>query len=392
MKLSLRLGAALVGVLTVITAASSWQPTGVRLPTGLTDAEFWALSESLSEPPGYFQSDNLVSNEHTYQYVVPELQRRRDAGRVYLGVAPDQNFTYILATRPAMAFIVDIRRGNLLTHLMYKALFEQASDRAEFVSLLFSRPRPEGLEPEASVGTLMDAFGRVPLDELAFRDNVVWLQHHLTRERGFPLTVDDLRELDRIYEQFALFGPGLTYASRPGPSGRSTQPRVFGGGGGRRGGFRFPTWDFMVRAGDEAGQAWGYLASEEAYQAIRAMQRKNLIVPVTGDFTGPKALRSAGGWVRQHGATVSAFYVSNVEQYLFRSGTWRRFAENLASIPVTPSSVIIRSVSPRDGFAGRPQGPDGRASVLDPIEALLRETFAGKIGSYQNVTARGLQP
>jgi hypothetical protein len=398
MKHAIRLGALLVVALAIVTAASSWYPATVRLPESLTDREFWALSESLSEPPGYFQSDNLVSNEHTYQWVVPELQRRRAAGQVYLGVAPDQNFTYVLATQPAMAFIVDIRRGNLLTHLMYKALFETAADRVAFVSMLFSRPRPEGLDSAASIDVVMDAFARVPMDELAFRDNVVWLQHYLTREKGYPLNADDLRELDRIYEQFAQFGPGLTYASRPGPAGPPGQPRVFGrggfggGGGGRRGSVRFPTWDFMVRAGDEGGRAWGYLASEEAYQSIRQMQIRNLIVPVMGDFTGPKALRAVGGWVRQHGAAVSAFYVSNVEQYLFRYGTWSRFAENLASLPVTEQSVIIRSVSPRDGYGGRPQGPDGRASVLDPIGALLRETFAGKIRTYGNLTMRGLQP
>lgn len=385
-----RWATALVVIISAAAAASSWQSVSPALPSSLSDREFWALSAALSEEPGYFQSDNLVSNEHTYQWVVPELQRRRTAGQVYLGVAPDQNFTYILATQPEMAFIVDIRRGNLLTHLMYKALFEASADRADFVSLLFSRPRPQGLDASASVADLLDAFARVPLDDLVFRDNVVWLQHYLTREKGFPLTADDLREIDRIYEQFAQFGPELTYASRPLPSALDPR-RQFRGGGGRRGGIRFPTWDFLARAGDEDGVARGYLASESAYQAVRDLQRRNLIVPVTGDFTGPTALRSVGAWIRQRGATVGAFYVSNVEQYLFRYGTWRRFAENLASLPVTPASVVIRSVSPRDGYLGRPQGPDGRASVVDPIEDLLRETFAGQIISYRDLTARGLQ-
>jgi hypothetical protein len=66
------------------------------LPASLTSAQFWKLSADLSEPPGFFRSENLVSNEHTYQYVIPDLQEAVRPGGVYLGVAPDQNFTYIM--------------------------------------------------------------------------------------------------------------------------------------------------------------------------------------------------------------------------------------------------------------------------------------------------------
>src|SRR5690349_14756970 len=70
------------------------------IPARLSDRQFWSLSNELSEPGGYFRSENLVSNEHTFQYVIPALMERVKPGGVYLGVAPDQNFTYILATRP----------------------------------------------------------------------------------------------------------------------------------------------------------------------------------------------------------------------------------------------------------------------------------------------------
>src|SRR6185369_4804307 len=98
----------------------------------------WQLSQQLSEPNGFFRSDNVVSDEAIYPEVVPTLA---DDGRrhgVYLGVGPEQNFTYIAALDPRIAFIVDIRRGNLQLQLMYKALFELSSDRADFVSRLFS--------------------------------------------------------------------------------------------------------------------------------------------------------------------------------------------------------------------------------------------------------------
>ena len=98
--------------------------TADTLPARLTDEEFWALSQDSSEPNGQFQSDNLVSNEQYLQYVVPDLVKRVPAGGVYLGVGPEQNFTYIAAIKPKMVFITDIRRGNLCMHLMYKAIFE----------------------------------------------------------------------------------------------------------------------------------------------------------------------------------------------------------------------------------------------------------------------------
>ena len=115
---------------------------------------------------------------------------------------------------------------------------------------------------------------------------------------------------------------------------------------------------------------------------------KNLIVPVVGDHTGPDALREVGRYIRERGATVGAFYTSNVEQYLFRYGTWPRFAANLGTLPLDDQSVIIRSVSPRDGYFGLPQGPDGRANVLDPIQSLVRDFGTGQITTYRDITGR----
>ena len=373
--------AVLVVALAVAIAGTSsgWWTRPGTLPTALDNDQFWQLVEDLSEPDGYFQSDNLVSNEHSYQWVVPALEHLRAPNRVYLGVAPDQNFTYIAAAQPAMAFIVDIRRGNLVTHLMYKALFELSEDRADFVAFLFSRPRPPGMTADSSIDDILTAIERTPKDELEFRNNLLILQHHLTVTRGFGLSDEDLRGLDDIYSQFYTFGPALSYSSRMGG----------GGGGGRRGfGNRFPTWAEMARQTDSAGQQQGYLASHARFTAIKELQLKNLIVPVVGDHTGPDALREVGRYIRERGATVGAFYTSNVEQYLFRYGTWPRFAANLGTLPLDDQSVIIRSVSPRDGYFGLPQGPDGRANVLDPIQSLVRDFGTGQITTYRDITGR----
>jgi hypothetical protein len=143
-----------------------------------------------------------------------------------------------------------------------------------------------------------------------------------------------------------------------------------------------------MRQTDGTGVQRGYLASEENFQFLKGMEERNLIVPIVGDFAGPKALRAVGRYIRDHGSTIAAFYTSNVEQYLFRNGVWRAFYANLGTPPVDDSTVIIRSVSPRDGYLGVPQGPDGRANVLDPIPPLVRDFNASRITSYYDVTSR----
>src|SRR5436190_561101 len=135
------------------------------LPGQLTDREFWRMSTEWSEPNGFFRSDNLTSNELLFQHVLTDLVRRTRPGDVYLGVGPEQNYTYIAAVRPSMAVIFDIRRGNLQLQLMYKALFEMAADRAGFVSMLFGRPRPPGLGSKSTVVDVFSAVARWPKSE-----------------------------------------------------------------------------------------------------------------------------------------------------------------------------------------------------------------------------------
>src|SRR5882672_6764033 len=116
----------------------------------LTDREFWQFFTTMSEESGTFPSENFVSNEKTYQHVIPALQRRLTPNGVYLGVGPEQNFTYIVNLKPRLAVIFDIRRQNAMTHLMCKALFELSPSRADFVSRLFSRPLPSSLGRSAT--------------------------------------------------------------------------------------------------------------------------------------------------------------------------------------------------------------------------------------------------
>src|SRR4051812_12756036 len=67
-----------------------------ELPKEISDEAFWNMVTDFSETGGYFRSDNFVSNETTFQYVIKGLKNTKSGG-VYLGVGPDQNFTYIIA-------------------------------------------------------------------------------------------------------------------------------------------------------------------------------------------------------------------------------------------------------------------------------------------------------
>src|SRR4030095_13630654 len=123
-------------VIVLISALVLFVPSLVAadtLPQSLTDQEFWRLVSDFSEDGGSFRFE-YMSNEQQFQYVIPKLKEERKPGGVYLGVGPEQNFTYIAALQPKMAFIFDIRRQNLVEHLLYKAIFEMSSDRVDFLS------------------------------------------------------------------------------------------------------------------------------------------------------------------------------------------------------------------------------------------------------------------
>lgn len=329
-SLRVRAAAGVAALLSLMAMAGrAERQAGATLPSQLTDQQFWQLVTELSEPGGYFRSDNLVSNEIGLQWVIPDLLATVTPGGVYLGVGPEQNYTYIAALRPRMAFITDVRRGNLHTHLMYKALFELSSDRADFISRLFSKPRPEGLSASSSAADIMNAYWDIQTSaEPAYQANVKVLRDHLTKTRAFPLSPEDLNGIENVYHAFYWYGPSITYNSTS--------------GGGR--GFSTTYYDLMV-ATDGGASPRSFLASEENFRVLLYLHRRNLIVPVVGNFAGPKALRAVGDYIRRHGSFVMAYYLSNVEQYLLQDGLWQRFCANAASLPLDDRSAFIRSLS-----------------------------------------------
>jgi hypothetical protein len=286
------------------------------LPSELSDAAFWKIISDYSEAEGYFQYTVITSNETAYQEVLPQLTKSIAPGGAYLGVGPEQNFTYISALRPKIAFIVDIRRDMMLEHLMYKAVFEMSADRPDFVANLFSRKRPASLTADSSVASIFDAYAAAKGDSDLAAAHFKDILTRLKTTHGFTLSADDETRLKSIYLTFLREGV-LTFNSS----------------------IESPGYRVLMTATDGQGRNWSYLATRENYDRVRGMQIKNLIVPLVGDFGGPKALRMAGQYLRDHGAVVNVFYLSNVEDYL--QPVLAGYERNIAALPKASNSTFI---------------------------------------------------
>jgi hypothetical protein len=330
-------------------------------------ASFAAQIESLSERSGYFDTDNLISNERSYLDVIPELRRLGVRGGAYIGVGPDQNFSYIAAVRPDIAFIVDIRRDNLLLHLLFKALFELAGTRAEYLALLLGRPVPAGADwNSASIEKIVEHADGPAMDDRA----IAALRGRLDQtvaKMGVALTREDRATIDRFHRRFIDVGTGLRFQS----TGRPPQSH-------------YPTYrDLLLAVAESSGQRANYLASEEGFQFVKSLQQRDLVIPVVGDLGGARALAAIGELLTRRKMRMSALYASNVEFYLFSDGRFDAFAANLGRLPRAERSVVIRSIFGRYGW---PRG--GSVSQLQDVGEMLEGLSKGRFRYYDELINR----
>ena len=330
-----------------------------------------ALVETLSEPGGFFDSDNIVSNEAGYLHVKHALKRLGVEGGVYIGVGPDQNFTYIAQIRPRYAFILDIRRDNLIEHLLYKAVFALAESRSDYLSVLFSKPlSSDGFEDGGpTIEALVTYLDRTDGDEDLYRRNLESIQSKI-RSFGLSLSAEETGRVSELYRAFFEQNLDLKWEYR------SDGDR----------GISFITYRTFLLGRDLEGAHGNFLDSNEDYRFIRDMQARNAIFPVTGNFAGSHALKAIGSFARERGDRVSAFYLSNVEYYLFPDGYLDEFAENVRYLPMDERSVLIRAFVNLRGQA-HPVRADGHlmTTVLQYGRSFSQLFADGAYRSYQDL-------
>ncbi len=356
-------------LLVLLVVACARSPARPAAPA--PDAGFAALVDRLSEAGGFFPSDNLVSNETSYLHVLGRMADLGVTGGAYVGVGPDQNFSYIAAVRPDIAFLIDIRRDNLLHHLLYKAVFAEARTRIEFLCVMTSRPCPADATAwrDADIADIVRYIDGTAQDTARFESNVARVRDRALG-MGIPLSAADLVVIRRIQDRFRRDGLDIRYATVP----------------------RYPAWRELLLQTDLEGVRRNYLADEASFQFVRELQRRNRVIPVVGDLAGSHALAAIGAEVAGRGLTIRALYVSNVEQYLMRGPGFAAFGQTVTRLPFDGRSVIIRSYFGRTGSL--PQTVPGHYStqLLERAADFVGQVRAGGYASYWDLVTRNSLP
>ena len=364
------------GLVLALLADASTIPWTHEQPRAAADVQvtidqFRQYIDEWSEPEGYFDSDNFISNETSYLHVVDQLQQRVKPGGIYLGVGPDQNFSYIVHTRPMLAIVTDIRRQNMLEHLLFKAVVAMAGNRVEYLSLLFSRQTPHvnGGNNGASFQEVLDSVRAAKTGETLFQTNWKAVKNILLSKYKLTLSPEDLAKIEYVYRTFWKENLDLRFSSI-----------------GRGNASMYPSFEEMLVETDRQGRQQNYLSSEDFFQWLKKFQAENRLIPIVGDFAGPHALKAVGAFLKTNGLRLSVFYTSNVEFYLFGRPNWTRYVANLRSIPLAEESIFIRSYFPTFGRPHPLNLPGHRStSLVSPIVPFLAEYDARQIRSYWDV-------
>src|SRR5262245_56878200 len=148
----------------------------------------------------------------------------------------------------------------------------------------------------------------------------------------------------------------------------------------------------LMITSDITGRNSSFLVNEENYLYVREMQRKNLIVPLVGDFAGPAVIRNVGRYLKERNATVEVFYISNVETYLDNPAK-QRFYQNVTALPVSSSSMFIRHIlgNPARGLPWWRPGMTN-TSTLAPMAEFISAIQAGRQPTFQEIVRETKDP
>jgi len=290
----------------------------------LKPEEFTKLIVDISEYGGNFSADNWITNENSYLTVTDDIDKYKIKGGVYIGVGPDQNFTYINQIQPDLVFIIDVRHLNRMQHLTYKIIFQMAKTRKDYFSLLFSIPlkKDNGLNTKSNISELVDYFLENRPDEKMMNDTEAKIIKTLNDKYKMKLSEKDVRGISYVLDSFMYYGMDITYR------------------GGRRSWYPSYAEFITLKHKNDFGNPFN---TEKSFKYLKKLHVENRFIPVTGNFGGQKALMAIGEYIRSIGQTVSAYYVSNVEQYVIRDGyLWNNWVKNVKNLPLTDKSVFIR--------------------------------------------------
>jgi hypothetical protein len=334
----------------------------------------------LSEPAGFFPSENVVSNETSYLHVLDAMRRDGVTGGAYIGVGPDQNFSYIAAIRPQVAFMFDIRRDAMIEHQLFKAVFAMSRNRLEYLCILLAKPVPAGVSTwkDSSIKSLIALIDTTNASVEFAKSSEIEIENR-ARNFGIPLSDNDIGVMALYRAAFIRYGLDVQYSSLNGS--------MMG---------NMPAWRDLLVEVDRSGHQLNYLAADSLFQFVKQMEAENRIIPVTGNAAGPTALRKLGDEIRSRGLVVSALYMSNVEQYLFRDNLFSAFAENVKTLPRDEKTVIIRSLfgGGRSGMGWHPLLVNGYNStqILQSMAAFVTEFDAGRIRGYNELLGNYIKP
>ncbi|MBL0170591.1 MAG: hypothetical protein IPP90_07640 [Gemmatimonadaceae bacterium] len=148
----------------------------------------------------------------------------------------------------------------------------------------------------------------------------------------------------------------------------------------------------MILEHDASGRLRGFLASEDDYQFLKSMHRRNLIVPITGDLAGAQTLPGIGRFLGEINERVSVLYVSNVEDYLLQDGTFGSYLTGVRALPRDNQAVVIRS------YFGSGYGhPEATAEyhatqLLQSLSAFVADTALLRPMRYRELVNRNWIP
>ena len=284
------------------------------------------LFETLSERERNHLPRNYVSSEPSQLQVAPLLLERHRRGGAYIGVGGEQNYSYIALVEPEVAFIIDPRRSIAMLHLLYKAMFDKARSRSEFLSFMIGRPYDADEPPPsarvADVIAHVEDLGK--FSELR-RTTLAYLTERISTKFGFKLTARDRATLAEINKAFYDHGLDIRFEPEGGIDPGYVKFRE----------------QLALRAPN--GKELGFLSHDRAFRYVQRMQRENRIFVLVGDLAGEKALSGIAAYLKAEQIPLRTFYVSNLEEPLFAQRAWPKWVKNLEALPSDEHAVFIRT-------------------------------------------------